>query len=250
MHLTTAQLVLWLTQPSLESLIVMAMICRKIWRRLPIFFSYLVFEIARTWLLFFERNNGIAYFYGYWITEALGCLATLCVIKELFNNVFQRHLGLRQLGNVLFQWSVGLLLALSALIAWTSAGPNASKIMAGILRVKHAVTFCESGLLVFLFLFAFAFGLRWQHYATGVCLGFGVYGSVELAAITARTIYGPAITPLFNWLIMTVNMCCILIWVAYFVLQHTEYAVESPVDLDNRLQVWNDALLQLMKRGA
>jgi len=142
MHLTSAQFVLWLVQPALETFIVMAMIFRKLWHRLPIFFSYLIFEIARTVFLFHERNHELNYFYAYWVTEALGCFAAFCVIKELFDSAFQRHLGLRRLGNVLFQWSIAVLLAIAAFIAWASGGPKASKIMASILTVKRAVTFC------------------------------------------------------------------------------------------------------------
>lgn len=248
MHLTRPQLLLWLTPTVVESVIVMTMICRKLWRNLPIFFSYLIFEIARTCFLFLQRNNAVKYFYAYWVTEALGCFAAICVIKELFDNAFRGHRGLRKLGSVLFQWSVAVLLAVSALIAWTSSGPNAKRVMAGILIVKQAVTLVESGLLGFLFLFAFALGLRWQHYATGVCLGFGIYGSVELFGITARTIYGPAVTPVFNWVMMVVNTCCVLIWAAYFVLPQSEQTVQSPIDVKNRLEEWNQAILELTKR--
>src|SRR5262249_17467960 len=166
----------------------------------------------------------------------------------LFDNAFRGYLGLRKLGDVLFQWSIALLVALSVLIAWTSPAPNAKRLMAGILTVKQAVTLVESGLLAFLFLFAFAFGLRWQHYAAGICLGLGVYGSIELVGITARTIYGPAVTPVFNWVMPLVNTCCVAIWAAYFLLPRQEKAFASPSEVRNRLDEWNEAILQLMKR--
>src|SRR5258705_9447015 len=98
MHVTRVQTFLWLTPTVMEIVIVMAMIYKKVWRDLPIFFSYLIFTIARTCLLFHERNNAIEYFYTYWVTEALACFAAICVIKELFDNAFQQHLGLRRLG--------------------------------------------------------------------------------------------------------------------------------------------------------
>jgi hypothetical protein len=48
--------------------------------------------------------------------------------------------------------------------------------MAGIYLVKRTQTFVEAGLLGVLLLFAFMFGIGWHHYATGICLGFGIYG--------------------------------------------------------------------------
>ena len=41
------QLVLWLLPTVIESVIVVAIAHRKLWRDLPIFFSYLLFEIGR-----------------------------------------------------------------------------------------------------------------------------------------------------------------------------------------------------------
>ena len=248
MHLTTLQLTLWLSPTIVEGVIVMAMLYRKLWRSLPIFFSYLIFTISRSCFLFLERHNAIEYFYAYWVTEALGSLAVLCVIKELFDNAFQQHLGLRQLGNVLFRWSIAVLVVVAVIVAWMSPGGDTARIMAGIIAVKRTVTFVESGLLGFLFLFAFTLGLGWQHYATGVCLGFGVYGVVELAAITLRAIYGEPALGIFNGMIMTVNSCCVFIWATYFLLPQPKQAVHSPIHVSNRLEEWNEALLQLMKR--
>src|SRR5689334_21610809 len=152
MHLPKIQAFLWITSIVIEIVIVIAMIFKKLWRNLPIFFSYLIFEIIRDSFLFLELNNAIRYFYAYWVTEALGCFAALWVIKELFDNAFQRHLGLRQLGNVLFQWSIAILLVVGVLSAWMSPGVDVKKIMAGIVTVKLVVTVVEAGLLAFLFL--------------------------------------------------------------------------------------------------
>jgi len=248
MHLTIVELTLWLSPTVVESVIVMAMLYRKLWRTLPLFLSYFIYTIARTCFLFLERGNDVKYFYAYWVTEAIGCFAVLCVIKELFDNAFQRHLGLQQLGNVLFRWSIALLVVAAVTVAWMSPGGDTKRIMAGILTVKRTVTFVESGLLGFLFLFALTLGVGWQHYATGVCLGFGIYGAVELAAITARAIYGEAATTVFNWIIMTVNNCCVFIWAAYFLLPMRESKKQLPTHAANRLEEWNEALLELMKR--
>lgn len=245
----TVKFVLWLSPTVIESAIVMAMLYRKLWRDLPVFLSYLIFEIGRTLFLFAERKNPGMYFYGYWVTEALGCLAALWVIKELFDNAFSRHFGLRKLGNVLFQWSILMLLVSAVLIAWLAPGTEMNKLMAGIFVLKRTVTFVEFGLLGFLFLFAFAFGLAWQHYATGVALGFAIYGAVEAVAIMMRLRYGHMTQDAFNFIMMAVNNCCVLVWAAYFLKPAPDTLKQGDLATHKRmLEEWNEGLLQLLKR--
>ena len=248
MHPTT-RLVLWLTPTAVETVIVVAMVYRKLWRDLPIFLSYIVYEIGRTVFLFTERNNPWVYFYGYWITEAVGCFAALCVIRELFDNAFHRHLGLQTLGRVLFRWSIVILLVVAVAVAWISPGSEPTRLMAGIFVLKRTVTVVQAGLLAFLFLFAFSFGLRWQHYAVGVTLGFGVYGAVELAALAIRMRYGHPVQWLYNWMMMTINNTCVFIWGAYFLYPLKSKVAQGDVLLaQNQLEEWDRALLLLLKR--
>jgi hypothetical protein len=247
MHLSTLQLVLWLCPTVLEVAILVSIVHRRLWRTLPIFASYLVFEIGRTAFLFLQRSNDANYFWAYWATEALGSFAAFCVIKELFDNAFQRQLGIRKLGNVLFEWSVAILFVTAVLIAWASPGNDIKKLMASILVLKRTATIVEAGLLGFLFFFVFAFGISWQHYAIGVFLGFGLYGSVEIVAITSRAIYGPVATGVFNWVVMTANNCCVLVWAIYFLARAPVEAKSVPVDAANRLRELDEALLALLK---
>ena len=248
MHLTRFQICLWLIPTCIEIVIVVALTCRKLWRDLPIFGSYIIFEIARTCVCFSELHDPLRYFYTYWITEALGCLASLWVIKELFNHAFARQLGLRRLGNVLFQWSIAVLLFCGVLIASISRGGDTQRLMAWIYLVKRTQTFVEAGLLAVLLLFAFMFGMRWHHYATGICLGFGVYGAVELSAITVRAIYGPVVTRLISWLIMSGNTTCVLIWAVYLLAPQPEYGDQNVAFELSRLNEGTKALFDLMRR--
>src|SRR5690242_5869797 len=147
MHATThpiLQTFLWLFPTALEIGIVLLMASSGLWRSLPIFFSYLLGEIARTTFLFLVRKNVYAYFYGYWITELLASLMTLWVFKELFDNIFSHYLGLRRLGNALFRGS--LLVAIVSAAVWSRIIPemDTARIIAGILVIKRAVTFVQA----------------------------------------------------------------------------------------------------------
>lgn len=243
------QTVFWLLPTALEGAILVAILYRKLWRDLPIFLSYLVYSIARTIFLFLERNNQWVYFYGYWITQAIGCLAALWVIRELFDDSFHRNLGLQNLGRALFRWSMVLLLVTAVLIAWTSPGDEKNKLMAGIFVLKRTLTVVEAGLLAFLLIFVFSFGLAWRHYAVGISLGFGVYGAVELIALVIRTHYGHSVQGIYNLVMMMINNCCVFIWAGYLLFPIT--ANKAEVDLDRArelLEEWNHALLLTLRR--
>ena len=239
---------LWLLPMALEIAIVLIMISRGLWRGLPIFFAYVIAEIGRTAFLFVERKNVYVYFYGYWVTEIIGCFMALWVCKELFDNVFSRYLGLRSLGRVLFKGSLLVVIVSAVLFSRVIPEMDTARILAAILVIKRAVTFVQAGMLASLFLFGLFLGLAWDRYVIGVALGFGIYGAGELVAITARTIYGRAAESPCNWIMMGVGNCCVLIWISYFLFPpkaRDNLEIATP---DNRmLQGWNDALVALMR---
>lgn len=242
------RLVLWLAPTVLETVIVAVMVYRKLRRDYPVFFCYLIYEIARTVFLFTERNNAWVYFYGYWITEALGWFTALWVFRELFDHAFHPRLGLQTLGRALFRWSIVVLLVSAVLVAFVSPGADRNRLMAGLFVVKRTVTVVQAGLIPFLFIFVFGSGLSWQHYAVGVSLGFGIYGAVELAALAVRMRYGHAVQPLYNWVMMSINNCCVLIWAVYFLFPAKTQAAQSVFAAEDRLEEWNRALHLLLKR--
>lgn len=252
MHQTThpiLQTFLWLLPTTLEISIALRMMSRGLSRTLPVFFLYLVLEIVRTIFLFLVRKDVYLYFYGYWVTELIGCLMALWVSKELFDHVFSRNLGLRRLGDVLFKGSLLVLIVSAVLWARIAPGTDTARIIAGILVLKRAVTLVQVGILATLYLSGLGLGLAWDHYVTGIALGFGVYGAVELGAITARTIYGRAAETPYNWTMMSIGNCCVLIWAFYFLLSAGGPAKSpKPIIPDSRmLKDWDDAVAGLLR---
>ena len=239
---------LWLFPTAIEVGIVLFVLYRGLWRRLPIFFTNMIFQVGRTAFLFLARKNVYVYFYGYWITELIGCLMILWVSKELFDNVFSRHLGLRRLGNILFKGS--LLVGFVSAALWSQILPamDTAHVLSAILMLKRAVTFVQAGMLASFFIFSFALGLAWDHYVRGVALGFGLYGTAELSAMIAKTIYGRAAGTPANWLIMSANNCCILIWAYYFLFPGKKCDNLETAIPDNRmLREWTDMLVAVLR---
>jgi hypothetical protein len=237
---------LWLGPTFIEIWIVAVMLYRKLWTDLPLFLSYLIFEIARTALLFAVRNQQVVYFYAYWATETIGCLVALAVIRELFENAFRRYAGLQALGSVLFRWSFLVLFVLAVIMAVAAPGSDQYKVLAGIFTMKRTVTIVQAGLLGFLFLFASAFGVAWRHYLVGIAAGLGVYGAVELVAMVMRAKFGSVMDSSLSWIVMLVNTCAVMIWAAYFVAPVRQTQPATPLPDSRRLEEWNRALMDLL----
>ena len=244
----TLLLFLWLAPSIVEIGILAGLLSRKLWQQFPIFFSYLLFEVGRTALLFSLEHSYVKYFYCYWITECLGCMAAFWVVRELFSVTFSRHLGLQKLGDIIFRGSALLLAGLAAIVALTSPGSDINRLVAGIVTMKQAVTIFQVGLLASLFLAAYALGIPWRHYTIGIALGMGVYSLVELALIVMRSHFGQAYNGLFSWGVLTANNLMVAIWGWYILVSRPVPlpAVPAP-ETRGRLQEWNAALLELLK---
>jgi hypothetical protein len=133
---------LWLGPSVVEVGIATGLLLRKVWQQFPIFFSYVVFEFGRTALLFAlqpssDPHSYQKYFYSYWVTECLGCIAAFWVVRELFTVTFSRYLGLQKLGDILFRFSAFALAALAILVALTSSGADTDKMVAGVVNIKE-----------------------------------------------------------------------------------------------------------------
>src|SRR5262249_54745599 len=61
---------------------------RKLYREFPFFFSYILYSLAATVLREIVIQRVLAYFWLYWITEALYGVLALLVLREVFHRVF------------------------------------------------------------------------------------------------------------------------------------------------------------------
>ena len=99
-----AQNVLWCAHPVLQAILAAVMFRRKLHRVFPVFFAYLVAEIAIFVVLFPLRGGSYKlFFYTYWATSALAVVLGFKVIHEIFLDVFRPYHTLRDLGTILFR---------------------------------------------------------------------------------------------------------------------------------------------------
>jgi len=249
MHLTRLQYVLWVSGPMLQALIAIAMLRRRLVRECPWFFAYTVFHVFREGGQFYvyHRMTRADYFWAYWVGQAISAVLGFAVIYEIYGNVFRRYEVIRRLGSLLFLWAATILLIVAVVVAASSQGSEANRAVEAVITLERSVRVIQCGLLLFVFAFANYFGLSWRHYVFGIALGFGIFASVEMAAIAIRGQLGPVAREALALANSAAYYCAILIWIGYFLApQPAPSRVAKLPKYD--LERWNQALLELLNR--
>ncbi|PYX39664.1 MAG: hypothetical protein DMG75_00070 [Acidobacteria bacterium] len=94
-----AYYVLWLAHPTLQVAVAGVMLWRKLHRKFPVFFSYIISQIVIFCVVFpvYRLGNYTWFFYVYWIGTAIGVVLGFKVIHEIFLDVFRPYHTLKDL---------------------------------------------------------------------------------------------------------------------------------------------------------
>jgi len=239
---TAIQDALWLVQPALHAGIVFLMWRNGAFRRMPLFFSYNLFNAVLQVVAYVVLHwvGYDAYFYTYWSTTPIGELLAFGIIYELFSTMFRHREGLKDFGSMLFRWAIVVMVLMSALLAASSAGFGQHQFMQAVMSLERSIQVIMLGLLLFLLIFARHLGITLHHRVFGIVLGWGLASAVELFLYTGRASFHLSQRS-FNYLHLGVYDATLIIWVCYA-------AVKEPAEvLPNMLlrsQRWNEALLE------
>src|SRR4051812_48330609 len=238
-------LVAWWGPAALQAGIAYALVGRKLYRELPIFFVYTLFQIARSVALYFLDPHGWPYFYGYWGTEVLSWALGLAVIQEAVQQLLKPYEAVHRLVTILFRWAAGLLIATAVLTAYEGPGAQIDGVLANILILERGVRIVQVGLLSLLFVFARLLRLRWPHYVFGIALGFAIFTSVELTLVTMRS-QNIWTHSLFATLSPIAFVVAQGVWLNYLAVP--ERVPASAPQPAPQMEGWNGALAELWRR--
>lgn len=213
------QLVLWMAHPALELSLGTAMLVRGLHRKFPVFFTYIVAQVAIFAILFPIQRIGSyrLYFYGYWISAMVGLVLGFKVIHEVFLDVFRPYHTLRDLGTVLFKWAALVMIFVAVVVAVASP-VGQSPLVQAVTTVQRCVRTIQCGLVLFLLFFSRYLGVSRRQYSFGIALGFGGYASIELAA-NALYFGGQIKSPSVALLNAAMYAFTVLIWFGYSFLK-------------------------------
>lgn len=175
------QLVLWMSHPALELLLVAAMLWRKLHRKFPVFFAYVIFQLVNFGVLFPIHQYGgyELYFYSFWISAVISLAIGFKVIHEIFLDVFRPYHTLKDLGTVLFKWAA-LVMAFVALVVAVASPGGQAPIAIAVMTLQRCVRVTQFGLILFLLVFSRYLAVSWKQHSFGIASGFGLFAAVEL----------------------------------------------------------------------
>jgi len=154
---------------------------RKLHKQFPVFFLFLLAQIANFAIMFPLWLTGIdtMYFWLFWLGEAVNAVLGFKVIHEIFLDVFRPYHTLKDLGTLLFKWAGVVMLLVSVVVAFSNSSDH-NPITHAITTLQLSVRIVQVGLILFLLLFSSFLGVSRKQVSFGISLGFGLFAGVEL----------------------------------------------------------------------
>jgi len=235
-------LYLWCAQPILQSAAAVILWRRKLHRQFPVFFLFLLAQVANFATLFplSLAGNDKMYFVLFWLCEALNAVLGFKVIHEIFLDVFRPYHTLKDLGTLLFKWAGVVMLLVSVVVAFSNSFDQ-SPLVHAITTLQRSVRIVQLGLILFLLLFSSFLGVSRKQISFGISLGFGLFAGVELMLMALNS--GGFVRPgSLNLINMVTFVLAIFVWLGYS-LSRTAVRVGAVNHLQT--QRWEQGLADL-----
>jgi hypothetical protein len=233
---------LWCAQPMLQGLVAAILWRRKLHKQFPVFFCFLLAQVANFALIFpaWCIGNYRLYFGLFWVGAAVNAVLGFKVIHEIFLDVFRPYHTLKDLGTLLFRWAGVVMLLVSVVVAFSNSFDQSPMVHA-VTTLQRSVRVVQLGLILFLVLFARFLGVSRKQVSFGISLGFGMFAGVELMLMALNS-GGFVNLGNLNLINMSALNLANLIWLGYS-LSPTAVRVGSV----NRLQTerWEQGLADL-----
>ena len=242
----TTRLILWFLPVTLQILIAVLMLRRKLIRAFPMFFAYTVLIPVRDVLQFAIRDFPRAYFFVYWTAEAVSILASILVSGEIAERLVEPYSEFRKLLHIGFAVIGSLALAAGVYVFIHRASPG-SELFSTILLAETAARILQVVLFIVVILAIRYFGLTWWHYTTGIALGFGTAASLQLMLAEVTGNLQLISKDLFTFLKPAAYNSAVLIWAWYFLVAGNR-SVNVPNLPSTEIARWNDVLKGYLNR--
>jgi len=243
---------LWISPRVLLGALAVILYRRRLYRKFPCFFAYVLFEIARFILLFplyvVQGVAGKQYAYFFSATLMFGIALCFGVIDEVSRDLFRESQFLKISARRLLQCVAGSLVVIGVVLAAYAPGNNSARWHAGVSVINRGAAMVQCGLLLALLLFSRFLGLTWRRSAFGIALGLGILTSVDLATSALRAEFtGAAAREFLNWLVTGASFVCASIWIGYVLAPELEPVSPTVVPRDE-VETWNRELQHLLRR--
>jgi len=233
--------VTWLLGPVLQTILLVFMVRRKMHTVFPRFFSYVVFQIVKSGILFLiYRYRQENYFDAYWTGNAISVLLAVTVLDEILLNLLKQYGGIQSLASLIFRWACGLLLLLSIVNAFSSQETSADRVVSAVLAFDRSVRLMQCGLCFLLLILCRFLRNCWRQHVFGIALGFGIFASIELIVVSILMHFGDGPVAIVSMVKGTAYNAITFLWILYLRRESESFEV---VDMAPQLSGLNAALL-------
>jgi hypothetical protein len=214
-HSHTVFLYLWCAQPILQSVAAVILWRRKLHKQFPVFFLFLLAQVANFAVIFplWRTGNYGLYFWPFWLGEAVNAVLGFKVIHEIFLDVFRPYHTLKDLGTLLFKWAGVVMLLVSVVVAFSNSFDQ-SPLVHAVTTLQRSVRIVQLGLILFMLLFSSFLGVSRKQVSFGISLGFGLFAGVELMLMALNS-GGFVRVGNLNLINMVTYVLAILVWLGY-----------------------------------
>ncbi len=231
MHLHAVDYVLWLIPPLLQAILLLGLRLRKLSDTFPYFVRYTLLQAISVPLLVvlqLSPSGGWAYYYGYWLINALSIALSFLLMDELFKLAFQHLPALRDFGRLVFRWAVVVVLVTAAVGSLSNRqAQHLDWTMQVMLAVDRSSRIMLCALAMLLLLSSHFLNIRRRDLLFGIALGLAAVNlnRVALDSLALDTIFHSQVMNQVNSLVYL--LVCVL-WLGYVYQAAPKEKVLSP----------------------
>ena len=206
----------WLAGPVLQITLLFFMFRRDLHQMFPRFFSYIVFQIVKSAILFaVYRLYPDNYFDVYWAGNAISVLLGIVVMDEILQHLLKQYGGIQKSASMIFRWACGLLLLLSIVNAFSTEQAGADRVVSAVLSFDRSERLMQCGLCLLLLVLCRLLKNCWRQHVFGIALGFGIFACIELVLVSVVMHFGDGSAATISLLKSSAYNAVTLLWIVY-----------------------------------
>ena len=206
----------WLAGPVLQVTLLVLMVHRKLHADFPRFFSYIIYQIVKSGVLFLVyRYSAENYFDAYWAGNAISVLLGVVVMDEILQHLLKEYGGIQKLASMIFRWACGLLVVLSIVNAFSTQQTSADRVVSAVLAFDRSERFMQCGLCLLLMVLCRFLRNCWRQHVFGIALGFGIFACIEMVLVTVVMYLGSGPQATVSLIKSSAYNAVTLLWILY-----------------------------------
>ena len=223
----------WAAGPILQITLILFMLQRKLHGVFPRFFSYIIFQIVKSGILFVVyRYSQENYFDAYWAGNAISVLLGVVVMDEILQHLLKKYGGIQKLASVIFRWACGLLVLISIVNAFSMYEAGADRVVSAVLAFDRSERVMQCGLCILLMILCRFLRNCWRQHVFGIALGFGIFACIEMVLVSVVLYFGDGSAAIVSLIKSSAYNAVTVLWIVYLTRQ-----VESTLEIEEADQL-------------